>query len=228
MTSADARAISRTAGSPVRSSSDRPRRGRPRSPDVDQAVLDATTDLLHELGLRGTTMNAIAARSGCAKSTIYRRWATRDSIVLEALRLAVQGRADDIRRVVQLEQELDSTVHAAGRRGAQVFGSPIAREVLPLIMRELVARSPLGERFRTEVFAPIRAAAKVRLGAAIDRGEVAPGVDLDMVFDVIYGTMLYRSLLGGSLDDAAAQVLGDLVLNGVGGPSGRRGGNPGG
>ena len=53
-------------------------RGRPRLPATDAAILGATVDLLTEVGIGGTTTNAIVERSGCSKATIYRRWPTRE------------------------------------------------------------------------------------------------------------------------------------------------------
>jgi AcrR family transcriptional regulator len=195
------------------------RPGRPRRPAVEAAVLDAAAQLLGEVGARGTTIDAIARRSGCSKTTIYRRWPTRDAILLEVLRGAAQGRPDDILRVIELERELGSTVHAAARRGAAVFSATLMRAVLPLIARELLADTPIGEGFRREVFRPIRAAANDRLRGAVDRGEVSDDVDGDLVFDAIYGAMLYRSLVGAPIDEGVAERLGDLVMGGAAGPS---------
>jgi AcrR family transcriptional regulator len=197
----------------------RARRGRPRDPTTDPAILRATLELLTEVGVEGTTTNAIAARSGCSKSSIYRRWPSRDSLVLDALRMAAQGRPDDIRRVIELEQEVGSTLHAGALRGAEIFRSRVFRAVLPTLARELLADSTIGKQFRADVFAPIRVAANARLLAAVARGEVAPIPDPNLVFDLIYGGLLYRVLVGEPIDDEVAHALTDLVMNGVASPS---------
>jgi AcrR family transcriptional regulator len=195
----------------------RPARGRPRRPGTHAAILGATIDLLTEVGVDGTTTNAIAERSGCSKSTIYRRWPTRDALILDALRIAVQGRPDDIRQVVGLERDLSSTLRAAAHRGSAIFNSRIFRAVFPTIARELLAGSVVGEQFRANVFVPIRTGAKARLRDAIDREEIASTIDPDLVFDLVYGGLLYRVLVGESLDDAAADALADLVMQGAAG-----------
>jgi AcrR family transcriptional regulator len=179
----------------------------------------ATTDLLREVGARGTTIDAIAERSGCSKSTIYRRWPTRDSIVLDALRLAARAGPDDIAEVVKLERELGSTIHAAAQRGAAIFDSRIMRAVLPMMTRELLADTPIGAAFRRDVFAPIRAAAKVRLRNAVERGEISPDVDGDLVFDLIYGAMFYRLLVGSPVNAEVAHTVADMVMRGSSGPA---------
>ena len=193
-------------------------RGRPRQPATDAAILGATVDLLTEVGIGGTTTNAIVERSGCSKATIYRRWPTRDALILDALRTAMQGRPADIEVVVDLERELGSTVHAAARRGAAVFDSQIVRAVFPTIVKELLAGSEIGEQFRTDVFVPIRTDAKARLLEAIGRGEIDPTVDRDLLFDLIYGGLMYRVFVGEAVDQAAVEALSDLVMSGAAGP----------
>jgi AcrR family transcriptional regulator len=195
-----------------------PRRGRPRQAATDATILRATIELLTEVGVQGTTTNAIVARSGCSKATLYRRWPSRDVLILDALRVAVRGQPTDIRGAVALEHKLGSTVHGAASRGAKIFGSPIFRAVFPTIARELLSGGAIGQQFRADVFHPIRDAARERLREATQRGEIDGSVDADLVFDLIYGGLLYRSLLGESIDEAVADSLADLIMNGAAGP----------
>src|SRR5579859_5921183 len=66
---------------------DRPRSsGRPRSVRSHAAILDATLHMLAEQGIRGSSIEAIAARAGVGKMTIYRRWPSKEALILEALR----------------------------------------------------------------------------------------------------------------------------------------------
>ena len=198
------------------------RRGRPRQPTTDSAILQATIDLLTEVGVDGTTTNAIAVRSGCSKGTIYRRWPSRNELILDALRTAVQGRPDDIRSVVEPTHQVGSPLHVASRRGAKIFETAIFREVFPTIARELLSGGEIGRRFRADVFLPIRAASTARLREAMDRGEIDPTVDPDLVYDLIFGGLLYRTLLGDPMDDAIAARFADLLMSGAAGPRARR------
>src|SRR5215475_3701301 len=70
---------------PGRPSGPAARPGRPRSPAADEAILDATVELLGELGFLALTIEAVAARAGVAKTTIYRRWPTKDDLLFDAV-----------------------------------------------------------------------------------------------------------------------------------------------
>jgi AcrR family transcriptional regulator len=190
------------------------RRGRPRRPATQDAILQATIELLTEVGVDGTTTNAIVARSGCSKATIYRRWASRDALILDALRTVFGGRTDDIQYVVDLEQELGVT-RAAARRGARVFDSRIFRQGFPTAARELLSGGAIGRQFRVDVFKPIREGATARLRAQGSRGEMDPTVDADLLFDLVYGGLFYRSLMGEPIDDTVADSIADLVKAGA-------------
>jgi AcrR family transcriptional regulator len=190
------------------------RRGRPRHPATQDAILQATIELLTEVGVVGTTTNAIVARSGSSKATIYRRWASRDALILDALRTVFGGRTDDIQSVVDLEHELGVT-RAAARRGARVFGSRIFREGFPTAARDLLSGGAIGRKFRLDVFKPIREAATARLRAQGAREKMDATVDADLIFDLIYGGLLYRSLMGEPIDDTVADSVADLVKAGA-------------
>ena len=162
--------------------------------------------------MAGTTTDAIVARSGRSKTTIYRRWPSRNALILDAIRTVFAGQPGDIRDAIESEQRLGSPIRAAARRGAKVFDSPLFRETFPTISAELLRGGAIGRRFRSDVFLPTRADAKQRLSAAAMDDELRPAVDLDLVFDMIYGALLYRALMGEPVDAAAADALADLIL----------------
>ena len=65
-----------------------PPRGRPRSSEAERAILDATVALYAERGMAGLSVEAVAARAGVAKTTIYRRWPSKEELVLAAVTAA--------------------------------------------------------------------------------------------------------------------------------------------
>ncbi len=60
--------------------------GRPRSAQAHKAILDATLELLAEGGFQGLSIEAVAAKAGVGKTTIYRRWPSKDELVMDAIR----------------------------------------------------------------------------------------------------------------------------------------------
>jgi AcrR family transcriptional regulator len=193
-----------------------PRRtGRPRPPATDRSILQATIELLTEGGLRAATVDAIARRGGCAKTTIYRRWPSREALILDAMRLAVRGTREQVVGDHQLDHPIGSTVRASAHNILRLVQNPAFRAAFPTIAQELIGETALGERFRDEVFRPIRASLRDRLHEEVSRGDIRPDLDPDLVFDLVNGAMLYRALVGEPVDERIADALADLILRGA-------------
>jgi AcrR family transcriptional regulator len=190
-------------------------RGRPRPPATDQSILKATMELLTEGGSATATIDAIALRSGRAKTTIYRRWPSREALILDALRLAVRGTTEQVEARRDLDVALGSSVRGAARNILVLVQNPVFRAAFPTISHELLGETTLGNRFRAEVFRPIRASLKTRLRDEVARGEIRPDIDFDLVFDMVNGAMLYRALVGEPIGEGIAEAIADLILSGA-------------
>src|SRR5687768_17729242 len=59
--------------------------GRPRSEEAHGAILDAAVDLVREVGYDAVAMEAIAARAGVGKATVYRRWSGKETLIADAI-----------------------------------------------------------------------------------------------------------------------------------------------
>jgi AcrR family transcriptional regulator len=194
-----------------------PRRtGRPRPPATDRSILQATIELLTEGGLAIATVDAIARRAGCAKTTIYRRWPSREALILDAMRMAVRGTREQVVGDHHLDTSIGSAVHASAHNILRLVQNRAFRAAFPMIAHELMGETALGERFRAEVFRPIRASLRGRLNEEIARGVIRPDVDPDLVFDLVNGAMLYRALVGEPIDERVADAFAELVLTGAG------------
>jgi AcrR family transcriptional regulator len=193
------------------------RTGRPRPPATDESIVRATVELLTEGGTRAATIDAIALRSGCAKTTIYRRWVSRDALILHAFRVAVQATDAEVVEAEHYAATPASTVRDSARNILRVVQNPLFQAAFPTIAQELLGGTSLGDRFRAEVFRPIRTALRARLAEAIESGELRPGTNPDLVFDLVNGAMLYRALVGEPIDEDVADGITELIMKGAGG-----------
>lgn len=182
-------------------------RGRPRSAEAHQAILQATVDLLGEVGYGGLTIEAIATRAGVGKKTIYRWWTSKALLALEAL-------------TVTTEREVPFPNSGSLRADLLTYferSFHFMRGNQGLLLRGLVAEAQLDADFMREFQAtfilPRRAELVTVLARAIERGELARTTDVDSLADMIYGAKWYRFLLRSApLDDAFAESIVNMVL----------------
>jgi AcrR family transcriptional regulator len=171
----------------------------------------AALELL-QLGGRDTiTIDAIALRSGSAKSTIYRRWPSLESVIVDALRHSVRQRPDQGDEVREFDAVNDSPIHGAARQMLGVAREPMFEASFPMMARILLGDPVLGDRFRAEVFAPLRAIRRERLLQMVADGALRPGLDPDLVLDMVNGALLYRALMAGPLDEGVADEVADII-----------------
>jgi AcrR family transcriptional regulator len=176
-------------------------RGRPRSAEAHQAILSATLTLLDEIGYRALTIEAVAARAGVGKTTIYRRWPSKLELVIEAV--------GEVRPPLPTEDtgSLQGDF-LAFQRGqiSRVAAGPLPR-IAPRLLAESVSDRELHEAVQRVLIEPIRTAIGEVLQRGIDRGELRADLDLELATDVIHGTVVYRILRSqGDLLAAVAPV----------------------
>ncbi len=184
--------------------------GRPRSEKTRLAILEATADLLEEVGFVSTTIESIAARAGVSKVTIYKWWPSRGSVAIDAFFLRYQQTIvfPDTGNVEEdLISQMLVLISAFRDRAGQ-------------IMAELLAAGQfdkaLAEKLRTVWIQPRREASRTVIQRGIDHGELSPNIDIDIVLDGLYGPVYYRLVAGHKpLSDEFAVELIDNVLNGV-------------
>jgi AcrR family transcriptional regulator len=158
--------------------------GRPRSEEAHRAILDAALDLLVEVGYSGLTVEGIASRAGVGKATIYRRWASKLPLVIEAFgQLPGLEEADTGNLVTDLERMLRSYL--------EVFVSTPLGAVVPSLAGELPHNPEL-----MQLFAPVVASRRQPLIHALERGvargEIPPDTDLSLAADLIVGPITVR------------------------------------
>lgn len=164
-------------------------KGRPRCEVRHRCILDATFDLLHEVGFGNLTIEGIAERAGVGKTTIYRRWPNKASLVVEAFRTVVAPEvhfpeADTVRE--SLRQQM--------RRVVRLMNSPRGQ-----ILRSIVAGGQMdpeiAEAFRANWIEARRAEARPIIKRAIQSGELRVDVNPDLLLDALYGPLYFRFLI---------------------------------
>jgi AcrR family transcriptional regulator len=168
------------------------RPGRPRSERATAAILRAASELLDSRGLDGLSVDAIAARAGVSKATIYRWWPNKAAIVMDAVLSATAPQIPfpDTGSVREdLRQQMRSVVRLFTKTAT-------GRALVALIAQsqhDPVTATALHERF----IAPRRTTAGDVLRRGIARGELRPDLDVDTAIDTLYGALYYRLLVSG-------------------------------
>ncbi|GAA2090578.1 TetR/AcrR family transcriptional regulator [Streptomyces albiaxialis] len=162
-----------------------------RSERSRRAILDATLDLCAEHGYGPVTVEAIAARAGVSKKTIYRWWPSKGAVVLEALHEAadpVSGFPDtgDLRADLLTQME-------ALLRG--LLGSPRFGRALIGLIADTHHNVELAHGLQTVLFQPRIDDGRARLAKAREAGQISPDADLDLAMELLYGPVYYRLLL---------------------------------
>jgi AcrR family transcriptional regulator len=189
-----------------------PRRGpgRPRSAEADRAILAATVALLAEAGFAAITMERVASSAGVGKATVYRRWASKVDLVIDAIRTGMHDieppgtgslRQDLVTLMsVQIDWLRDSDT------GRMVAG----------LSAEIQHNAELADALRTNLIISRRAVVRRLLADAVLSGEVRSDADLDVVLDLLYGAIHFRVLVTGEpLEADLASKIVDAVLVGA-------------
>jgi AcrR family transcriptional regulator len=192
------------------------RRGRPRRAETGKAIVDATLALLAECGFQATTVDAIAARSGVAKNTIYRRWASKEELIADAL--------DELTRPeIEVDDGADvyEVLREQGRDVARILADPLVRRILPDMVGELQRNRAFAVTFAERLLRPRRTAIVDRLRRAVNRGELRADADVELIADLLAGPSFLRVLLPvdvSQLTEHDADVLVHTIWYGLASP----------
>ncbi len=179
-----------------------------RSERARAAILAATRELLAQGGVRELTIEGVAARSGVAKTTIYRRWHSKDELALAVL-------IDMVETVVAVPDLADSRSEliAFVKGAVRVLSKTLMGPVMKGLVSELATDSELASAFRNQVVALRIAEVERLLGRGVDRGELRPDIDLHLAHELLFGPVYYRLFLSGEpLDGMLAERIVDAVL----------------
>jgi AcrR family transcriptional regulator len=176
-----------------------------------QVILDTTRELLAEGDVRSLTVETVAARSGVAKTTIYRRWRDKWQLALDAVMIdMLPGFADPV-DVGDTRKELITFVNSV----VKIWSGPPYAPAMQGLISEIATEPELSRVYREQVVEPRRAQLKPVIERGIARGDLRPNTDVRLVHELLVGPILYRLLLsGGPFDRKLGARLVDAVLEG--------------
>lgn len=186
------------------------RRGRPRSTQLDTAIVDATVAVLGERGYNGLTLAGVADRAGTTTAAIYRRWSSKADLVLETV---FRTSGDD---VVADSGDLDADIRTMVRWSLEKFASPAGRAALGGLLGEPVGAA----EGRASQVAVAWSRTGDRLARAVERGEIRPEVDTGALVVQLAGPALLAAALHGpsAVSDEWVERIASVILDGVRAP----------
>ncbi len=178
--------------------------GRPRKPETNAAILEAALALFGEVGYEGITVEAVAVRAGVGKATIYRRWSSKDELIIAAIQEALTTV-----EIPEIGDVRTALINLVG--GATAFmRTSTAGSIFPRMAGEVAARTPLGVRYVESIIGPRRAMVRAVLSQGVTDGVLRSGLDIALLADTLVGPIILRKILR-ELDDSSDDLPERLV-----------------
>ena len=178
--------------------------------DREREILDAALEVLAEVGYDRLTMDAVAQRAKASKATLYRRWNSKATLVVDAL--ATQKASPPVPDSGDLRTDLLTAFCGMGgltdHDTTQTFGA---------VMTALSTDPEFAAEFRTRVLVPKSQLSRSLFQRAVDRGEVRADLDLDLVAPALAGIVLHRIFVMGEIPGPTLieQVIDQIILPAV-------------
>lgn len=182
------------------------RPGRPREQRANRAIIDATLELFAEDGYHALSMEAVATKAEVSKATIYRRWAGKRELVIDALATL----NDDFPQLALKDRSTQEWLLMALQFLANRGADSLAGRIMPRMMTYKISQPDLYAEYFDRVILPRRRWMREMLLDGIKRGELRGDVDIEVMLMAIVGPVLLQS---HSVDRgvADADVPGELM-----------------
>ncbi|MGW8884727.1 TetR/AcrR family transcriptional regulator [Streptomyces sp. NPDC055749] len=185
-----------------------------RSERSRKATLEAALDLCAEKGYARVTVEAIAARAGVSKKTIYRWWPSKGAVMLEAFTEGLVG-ATPFVDTGDIAADLRTHITSA----VKLLSTPPFGPAYAGILSEVHHDDDLAAAVREQLVEPRFERAVGRLRSAQEQGQIPEGADLPLAVEMLYGPVYYRHVLRKPIqDEATIASLVDHVLRSLGAP----------
>jgi AcrR family transcriptional regulator len=178
--------------------------------DREQEILDAALEVLGEVGYDRLTMDAVAHRAKASKATLYRRWNSKATLIVDGL--ASQKTTPSVPDTGDLRTDLLTAFCGMGgltdHDTTATFGA---------VMTALCTDPEFAVEFRTRVLLPKSQLSRTVFQRARDRGEVRADLDLDLVAPALAGIVLHRLFVMGEQPGPALieRVIDQIILPAV-------------
>jgi AcrR family transcriptional regulator len=167
-------------------------RGRKRDHTRDDDLLNATLDVLAAVGYGSMTMDMVAARAVAGKATIYRRWSSKEELILDA-----------VAHMKRKQVDLESLPNTGTLRGdlLALFKPQSIEEgehklnIMTGLASMLSANQELAEAVNAAIVEPWAVAHRIFMQRAIERGEISEFADIETASQIIPSMAAYRALI---------------------------------
>ena len=180
--------------------------GRPRSAQSHQAILQATLELLAKVGFERMSIEAIATRAGVGKTTMYRRYNSKEELVADAI--------ESLRAEVVIPDTgtLWGDIDVLVQNAAQITLNPLGRQAVAMIISSASSNPQFAQIYWTKYLQPRRQAFEVVIERAKTRNEIQANIDSALVFDTMSGIMLYAQIFQPTSESWEAYICRALHL----------------
>ncbi|PVG81385.1 TetR family transcriptional regulator [Nocardioides gansuensis] len=170
-------------------------------------VLDATLAVLAEVGYDRLTMDAVASAARAGKATLYRRWSSKQALVMDAI--CSQKSEHSLPDTGNVRDDLIA-LHC----GLGGFGNAQGLSVLGAVLTAMATDQEFAAAWRRDYVGPKLAASRTVLERARDRGEISADADLDLLSPALAGIVLHRVFILGdkATPELVVRVIDQIIL----------------
>jgi AcrR family transcriptional regulator len=170
------------------------RRGRPRDPGADAAILRAALEVFAEGGVEGASIEQIAKRAGVARLTVYRRWSSKEALIAQAIETAREG-VPDPSSLQDDDAPLAQLIERMVEESVEPLADPRLRALTARLVGSGASHPSLLETYWEHHVVPRRRRSRAVLERAKREGMLAEDADVEVVIDAMVGAIMYRLLV---------------------------------
>jgi AcrR family transcriptional regulator len=175
----------------------------------EEEILDATVEVVAELGYDRLTMDAVATAAKASKATLYRRWSTKAELVVDAISRAKGCPMPEDVDTGSLRGDLISMSCNDGG-----FTSELPMSVMAGLLTALHRDADLQKAFKERFLAPRLAITNAVYERAVRRGEIAADVDIDLLSETLPAVIIHHAFVLGEepTEDLILRVIDHVIL----------------